>query len=154
MSQNRKTDPYTPTPEAVTLASKALKELGELANEPPERVTFALVDPPLKEVQITIPGSMLRLIVNIFDAVSRGEPVTLLPHEAELSTQEAANFLNVSRPYLVKLLDEGHIPSRKVGVYRRVRAQDVMRYKQEERKRQEQVLDALAKEAQELELGY
>ena len=151
---SRKINPYTPTPEAVTLASHALKEIGEVAKEPPERVTFALVDPPLDKVQITITGTMLAFMVKLFDAVSRGEPVTLLPQEAELSTQEAATLLNVSRPYLVKLLDEGRIPSRKVGVYRRVKAQDVMRYQEEERKRQEQVMDALAKEAQELELGY
>ncbi len=151
---SRKIDPYTPTPEAVTLASHALKEIGEVAKEPPERVTFALVDPPLENVQITITGTMLAFMVKLFDAVSRGEPVTLLPQEAELSTQEAATLLNVSRPYLVKLLDHGRIPSRKVGVYRRVKAQDVMRYQEEERKRQEQLLDALAKEAQELDLGY
>ena len=151
---SRKIAPYTPTPEAVTLASQALKELAAVAKSPPQRVTFALVDPPWEKVQITMTGTMLALMVNFFDAVSRGEPVTLLPQEAELSTQEAARLLNVSRPYLVKLLDEGRIPSRKVGVYRRVKAQDVMRYQEEERKRQEQVLDALAKEAQELDLGY
>ena len=78
---------------------------------------------------------------------------TLLQIKRTVS-HEAADLLNVSRPYLDKLLDEGIIPSRKVGVYRRVRAQDVMRYKQAERQRQEGILDELAKEAQDLDLGY
>ena len=73
---------------------------------------------------------------------------------SELTPHEAADILNVSRPYLDKLLDEGIIPSRKVGVYRRVRTQDVMQYKQKERQRQEGILDELAKEAQDLDLGY
>jgi excisionase family DNA binding protein len=108
----------------------------------------------LNNVQITIPSGVFRLIVDALNAVSRGETVTLVPHEAELTTQEAADLLNVSRPYLVKLLDEGTIPSRKVGVYRRVKARDVMQYKQAERQRQEGILDELAKDAQELDLGY
>jgi excisionase family DNA binding protein len=72
----------------------------------------------------------------------------------ELMPREAADILNVSCSHLDKLLDEGIIPSRQVGVERRVRAQDVMRYKQAERQRREEILDALAKEAQDLDLGY
>jgi len=80
--------------------------------------------------------------------------LSILRSADELTPHEAADILNVSRPYLDKLLDEGIIPSRQVGVDRRVRAQDVMRYKQAERQRQEEILDGLAKEAQDLDLGY
>jgi excisionase family DNA binding protein len=154
MTTPRPIGPYTPTPEAVDFASRALQSFADVVKNPPETITFAVIDPPLKNVQITIPSGVFRFIVDALNAVSRGEAVTLLPHEAELTTQEAAELLNVSRPYLVKLLDEGIIPSRKVGVYRRVRAQDVMQYKQTERQRQEGILDELAKEAQDLDLGY
>jgi excisionase family DNA binding protein len=154
MATLRSTKPYTPTPEAVDFASRALQSFADVVKNPPETITFGVIDPPLKDTQITIPSGIFCLIVDVLNAVSRGEAVTLLPHEVELTTQEAANLLNVSRPYLVKLLDEGIIPSRKVGVYRRVRAQDVMQYKQTERQRQEGILDELAKEAQDLDLGY
>lgn len=154
MTKSRATAPYTPTPDAVALATRALQSFADVVENPPETITFAIIDPPLKDTQIAIPSGMFRLIVDVLNAVSRGEALTLLPHEAELTTQEAADLLNVSRPYLVKLLDEGIIPSRKVGVYRRVRAQDIMQYKQTERQRQEGILDELASEAQDLDLGY
>jgi excisionase family DNA binding protein len=80
--------------------------------------------------------------------------LSILRSADELTPHEAADLLNVSRPYLDKLLDEGIIPSRQVGVERRVRAQDVTKYKQTEQQRQEEILDALVKEAQDLDLGY
>ncbi|MBR8835241.1 MAG: helix-turn-helix domain-containing protein [Stigonema ocellatum SAG 48.90 = DSM 106950] len=78
----------------------------------------------------------------------------MLPLQAELSTEEAADLLNISRPYLVKLLLEGTIPSRKVGVYRRVRASDILYYKQQNEAARHQALDELTKQAQELDMGY
>lgn len=154
MATLRPIKPYTPTPEAVDFASQTLQSFADVVKNPPETITFGIIDPTLKDSQITIPRWIFCLIIDVLNAVSRGETVTLLPQEVELTTQEAADLLNVSRPYLVKLLDQGIIPSRKVGVYRRVMAQDVIRYKQTEQERQEGILDALAKEAQDLDLGY
>lgn len=154
MATFRPAKPYTPTPDAVTLASQALQSFGDVVTNPPKTITFAVVDPQNEDIKIVMPSEMFRLIVEVLETVSRGEAVTLLPHEAEITTQEAADLLNVSRPYLVKLLDEGTLPSRKVGIYRRVKVRDVMQYKQSEQQRQEQVLDALTREAQDLDLGY
>jgi excisionase family DNA binding protein len=73
-------------------------------------------------------------------------------YSAELTTQEAANMLRVSRPYLVKLLDDGTIPSRKVGIYRRVLLEDLLSYQKAEKQRQSAIMEELTREAQDMGL--
>lgn len=81
-----------------------------------------------------------------------GNAARLTSHHAELTTQEAAELLNVSRPYIVRLLDEGQIPSHRIGAHRRVLFKDVMVYKEEHRRARGAVLDQLSALDQELGL--
>jgi excisionase family DNA binding protein len=106
----------------------------------------------MQDTSITIPSGVFQLMVNLLQSVSRGEPVTILPHSAELTTQEAADILRVSRPYLVKLLDEGTIPSRKVGIYRRVMLSELLDYQKAEKQRQSAIMEELTKEAEDMGL--
>ncbi|NMF65323.1 DNA-binding protein (plasmid) [Brasilonema octagenarum UFV-E1] len=154
MATLRPSDPLIPTPEVATMAEAALYSLGQFLDNPPDKITLAIIEPPLANAEITLSGDMFRLVTEVLKTISKGHPVTILPLQAELSTQEAADILNVSRPYLVKLLDSGTIPSRKVGVYRRVLASDVLQYKQQNEAARHQALDELTKQAQELDMGY
>ncbi|WP_009632665.1 helix-turn-helix domain-containing protein [Synechocystis sp. PCC 7509] len=86
--------------------------------------------------------------------IAQGNAVTLIPLHAELTTQEAADILNVSRPFLIKLIETGEIPYRKVGKHRRICFEDLMNYKQKIDSDRLQALDELASQAQELNMGY
>lgn len=107
-----------------------------------------------RERPIELPAAAVSLLRNILEAMAAGRGVTIIPENAELTTVQAADVLNVSRPYLIKLLDEKAIPHRKVGKHRRIRMEDVMAYKVSIDRERENVLDRLTREAQEQGMGY
>jgi excisionase family DNA binding protein len=104
--------------------------------------------------RVPVPLPALRLFVQLLSELASGTPATLVPLHYELTTQEAADLLNVSRPYLIRLLQEGKIPFRKVGTRRRVLFSDLMAFKEREAVHRRQVLDDLTSEAEDLDLGY
>ncbi len=103
---------------------------------------------------VELPPSALRLIGQLLGAMSDGQPVVLMPAEQEFTTVEAANFLNVSRPFVIKEIEAGHLPHRKVGSHRRIAVGDLLAYAQKMRTRQASALDRLADNARELGLDY
>ena len=103
---------------------------------------------------IELPPKALRLIADLLGQMARRQPVALFPQELELTTQDAAQILNVSRPFVVKEMEAGRLPHRKVGRHRRIRLEDVVAYQQATRSTSQRALQALADQAQELDLGY
>jgi excisionase family DNA binding protein len=107
-----------------------------------------------QEQRIDLPPGAVLLLMDILEAMAAGRGITLIPENAELTTVQAADVLNVSRPFLIKLLEEKALPCRKVGAHRRIRMEDVMTYKARIDADREAVLDQLVAEAQEHDMGY
>ena len=107
-----------------------------------------------REETIELPVEAVKLLVEILEDMASGRAVTIVSRNAEVTSQQAADFLNVSRPFLIQLLEEKKLPFRMVGTHRRVRFEDVLRYKEGIDAGRRKVLDALAAEAQELDMGY
>lgn len=106
------------------------------------------------EDTVELPALAADLLVEILQNMAAGSAVAVLRKETELTTQQAADFLNVSRPFLVGLLESGAVPFRKVGTHRRVRFDDLRAYKETTDDSRRQALDQLAADAQELDMGY
>ncbi len=143
-----------PTEADALLARESSRRLAthKLGRRPSVRIQ--VLDEGDEAETLAVPASALRLFLHLLTEMSQGNAVTLIPTHAELTTQQAADLLNVSRPYLVKLLDEGRIPFRTVGKYRRVRFDDLMAYKRRDDEARAKILDQLTAEAQELGMGY
>ena len=146
--------PFIPTEVEAQLSQKSSRILA--AHIPSHRSTCRLkvVEDDGSEQEVVIPAAAFHLLVNILSQMAQGNAVTLIPIHAELTTQEAADILNVSRPFLIKLIEAGEIPCRKVGRHRRIRYEDLINYKQQLDSQRMQALDELAAQAQELSMGY
>ena len=103
---------------------------------------------------LRIPKKALILLLDILNNMAEGKSITLIPSDTELSTQQAADMLHVSRPHLVKLLEDGHIPFKKVGAHRRIELRDLLKYEEKLKEDRNANLLFLAKQAQDLNLGY
>jgi excisionase family DNA binding protein len=102
--------------------------------------------------QIELPASVLSALRQVVHQLAQGKAVSVVPINQELTTQEAADILNVSRPYLVKLLEQGAIPFTRTGTHRRIRCDDLMAYKQQRDADRRRALSDLTQMSQDLRL--
>lgn len=146
-------EPVTPTEDESLQARESVRRLApHLTTRRGLRVQILEAGQP--EEPLAIPASALRLLASILNEMAEGNAVTLIPIHAEMTTQQAADFLNVSRPFLIGLLEKGEVPFRKVGTHRRVLFRDVLDYKRRSDAASREALRELAAQAQELGLGY
>ena len=142
--------PLTPRDTAIARSTfEALSPYGGM-----DRPLELRVGESEQEQPIVLPAGAVDLLMHVLEAMATGYGVTLIPDSAELTTVQAADILNVSRPFLIKLLDQKAIPHRKVGTHRRIRMEDVMAYKIAIDREREQVLERLAQEGQAYDMGY
>lgn len=148
----RVSDPVLPAAEEITQAQEAARALTRLTAETP-RAELSIED-SAHRMHVVLPRAAVHLLHDILREMAQGHALTLIPIHAELTTQQAADLLNVSRPYLVSLLESGAVPYRKVGTRRRVLLEHLMAYKKVEDAKRMEALNELARQAQELGLGY
>jgi excisionase family DNA binding protein len=141
-------DPVAPTPEEVALA----RETGRRLALHPIRDLEVHIEGSAET--LTLPAAAVRLLVDLLSAMAEGDAVSLVPFHAELTTQQAADLLAVSRPFLVKELEKGLIPFRRVGAHRRVLFSDLMAYKKSMTEGRTHALEELTAQGQELDMGY
>jgi excisionase family DNA binding protein len=141
-------EPVSPTVEDIRLAKTSSRRLAPFSNQP---LSVRIDD---TDEQIELPAVAVRLLVELLSTLAEGNAVALIPIHAELTTQKSADLLGVSRPFLIKQLEQEVIPFRRVGTHRRIAFSDLMKYKREIDSKREQTLNELTKQAQELNMGY
>lgn len=130
------------------------RELAAFLSTQFETQRIEIFDKENKAHAVELPTSALRLLVDILGELAIGNAVKIVPIHAELTSQEAADLLNVSRPHLVKLLEAGELPFHKTGRHRRVLFSDLMAFKQRRDEASQDAMEELARQAQELRMGY
>lgn len=140
------TEPVAPTEEDSRLARESVEQLARLRSfrSKRRRVRYRVETENGEEDGVAIPAAAAALLERILAEMAEGNSVTLMSVHAELTTQQAADILKVSRPFLIERLEKGEIPFRLVGTHRRIRLADVMRFKEQSDRRRLEALEKLA----------
>ncbi|HEX2077035.1 MAG TPA: excisionase family DNA-binding protein [Longimicrobium sp.] len=144
--------PLRPTEEDVDLAQRGSSKLSRLGSSP--YVLRVTIIRGREKTEIALPEIVYSMLELILKELAQGHAVALAPVDREISTQKAADLLNVSRPHLIKLLESGQIPFRKVGTHRRIRLGDLLEYKVRMDADAERAFAELVDQAQVLGMGY
>ncbi|MER2493255.1 helix-turn-helix domain-containing protein [Catenovulum sediminis] len=143
---------HLPTSDEIDVAKRSSRTLAKYASV--DRVQMSIRGSNGESEQFVLPGHVMQILLDVLSEISNGNAISLIPHNQEVSTQEAANILNVSRPFLIKLLEGGNIPFHKIGTHRRVKLQDILTYKQQIDEKRNQALDELSELSQSEGMGY
>ncbi|BAZ10776.1 hypothetical protein NIES4071_26000 [Calothrix sp. NIES-4071] len=154
LSINQKVQQLALTNEDANIAKASSQILESYLQKNLSYGVFKLISNDTEGETVTIPAAALNLLTEILTQMAAGNAVSVVSIKKELTTQEAADILQVSRPYLVELLESGKIPYRKVGSRRRVLTQDVISYKNRIDAARMETLAELSAQAQELNMGY
>ncbi|HHL4083664.1 MULTISPECIES: helix-turn-helix domain-containing protein [unclassified Burkholderia] len=154
MPHTSMSDTILPVEREVQAAVEGQRALAAYLATRTEIQRIQIFDDENRAHQVELPTSALRLLVDILAELADGNAVKVVPVHAELTTQEAADLLNVSRPHLIKLLELKALPYHKTGKHRRVRFSDLMRYKTERDQASASAMEELSRQAQAFGMGY
>lgn len=141
-------DPIQPSEEDVRLATETARQLAAHAKN--GALKIRIMEHGHEGATLELPAAAVGLLVDLLSEMSRGNAVTLIPYHAELTTQQAADLLNVSRPFVVELCDKGELPYFRLGTHRKIRFTDLMAFKRKSLRESREVLDELAALHQEM----
>jgi len=139
-----------PDPHESELAQRGQRELAAYLSTKLQTQRISIVGEDDKTHTIELPTSAMTMLAEVLGELAAGNAVQIVPVHAELTTQEAANILNVSRPHMVKLLEKGNLPFHKIGRHRRVLFADLMEYKKRRENESLNAMQALADQAQDI----
>ena len=134
------------------VAGRAARRISDYLNSHPEEDLIKVLGEVGSDDALVIPRPTVIMLAQVLDLLANGQGVQIIPKDAELTTQQAADLLNVSRPYVIGLLESGQIPFRKVGRHRRVTFEALMEYKRKDDLQRRDAADELADLSQELGL--
>lgn len=143
-------DAAAPNDQEAALALESSRRLSPFV----ERDVRVRVEADGEGVEVMLPAGVMKLLVRLLSEMAAGKAVTVVPIHAELTTQQAADLLGVSRPFLIQRLEGGEIPFRRVGTHRRVLFRDLLAYKKRIDQARRETLDKLAELGQELDSEY
>ena len=149
----KKIDSIIPNNKDIELAKQSSRALAELLNKKVKTFDLELSNSSGTK-KIILPAYAIKILSDILTQMSLGNAVTIVPLHAELTTQEAAEILNVSRPFIIKLLEDGKISYKMVGTRRKILFKNLMLYKETMYHARLKTLDELSKDAQDLDIGY
>ncbi|WP_165223522.1 helix-turn-helix domain-containing protein [Aquisphaera insulae] len=144
----------TLTAEEIRIARESLSRLDGMLEAGPGELRVCDSGVRGAGVEAPLPARAARALREILAEMAQGRPVTMVPVQEEVTTQQAATLLNVSRPYVIGLLEAGQIPYRLVGQHRHVRLDDLLEYRRKDDEARRRIADELAADAQELGMGY
>lgn len=145
----RVVDPIEPTQDDQEFAERVMRRLASLRHISPVKgmSEFVMQD---RDVPVVVPAHIAELFRQILVQVANGNAVTIVPYNKMLSTQDAADLLNVSRPFVIKLLDQEKVPIQRVGNRRRIPFSEVVKLREKLRKRSEEAFNKMAELDEEL----
>lgn len=144
-------EPFVADETEALIAKTAAERLKAVA-EANEAINITVDGKRDSKVIVPLPARAVALIYEVLEAMANRTPMSLIPHEAELTTQQAADYLNVSRPYLIRQLEAGRLNYRKVGSHRRIKFADLIQYEKASIQEQKKALADMNEEAKRLGL--